>query len=42
MKGRLVTVFERLFKENEDVLTKTAKWVEELGEALPTGDESKD
>jgi len=34
--------FEGLFKESEAVLAKTANWVEELGEALPIGDESKD
>jgi hypothetical protein len=34
--------FEGLFKESEAVLAKTAKWVEDLGEALPISDESLD
>jgi hypothetical protein len=34
--------FEGLFKESEAVLAKTAKWVEDLGEALPISHESKE
>jgi Kiwa protein KwaB-like len=34
--------FEGLFKESEAVLAKTAKWVEDLRDALPISDESKD
>lgn len=34
--------FEGLFKESEAVLAKTAKWAEELAEALPISDEGKE
>jgi hypothetical protein len=34
--------FEGLFKESEAVLSKTAKWVDDLAVALPMSDESKD
>lgn len=47
IKGESVWVlnqrnFEALFKESEAVLAKTAKWAEDLAEALPISDEGRE